>query len=424
MGAAARSTGFYGWRVVHGASVLAAFGWGIGFFGPPVFLSTVTVTTGWSVAFVSAAVTVHFLAGAATSASLPALYRRFGAPRVTKMAALSLGTGALGWALATAPWHLLVAAVVGGAGWGGMSASALNAIVSPWFVRARPVALAMAYNGASVGGVVFSPLWVAAIAALGFPAAAASVALVMVLVMWALADRLLFRTPQAMCLAPDGDAAGTLSITSPAPKPLPGRLLRRDFGFITLCAGMTFGLFAQIGLISHLFSLLAPVLGAQQAGLAMGLVTVMAIAGRTILGWAMPLAADRRLIACLSYAAQLAGSVVFLVAAGTSVPLLMLGVVLFGVGFGNATSLPPLIAQVEFAKDDVLRAVALAVGISQGTYAFAPAIFGLLRGAASTAGGPDTGTLLFTAAAGVQALAIAAFLAGRRGVGWVGRAVA
>jgi hypothetical protein len=102
----------------------------------------------------------------------------------------------------------------------------------------------------------------------------------------------------------------------------------------------------------------------------------------------------------------------------------MLGVVLFGVGFGNATSLPPLIAQVEFAKDDVLRAVALAVGISQGTYAFAPAIFGLLRGAASTAGGPDTGTLLFTAAAGVQALAIAAFLAGRRGVGWVGRAAA
>ena len=30
----------------------------------------------------------------------------------------------------------------------------------------------MAYNGGSVGGIVFSPLWVAAIAGLGFPLAA------------------------------------------------------------------------------------------------------------------------------------------------------------------------------------------------------------------------------------------------------------
>ena len=51
--------------------------------------------------------------------------------------------------------------------------AALNAIVSPWFVRSRPAALAMAYNGGSIGGVIFSPLWVAAIGVLGFPLAAA-----------------------------------------------------------------------------------------------------------------------------------------------------------------------------------------------------------------------------------------------------------
>src|SRR6266852_4359103 len=118
---------------------------------------------------------------------------------------------------------------------------------------------------------------------------------------------------------------------------------------------------------------LVPALGAQQAGLAMGLVTAVAIAGRTLLGWAMPLGADRRLVACASYAAQLAGSIVLIVAAGTSVPLLLLGVVLFGVGFGNATSLPPLIAQVEFVKDDVPRVVALILAVAQATYAFAPA---------------------------------------------------
>ena len=28
---------FYGWRVVGAAFVLAVFGWGMGFYGPPVF---------------------------------------------------------------------------------------------------------------------------------------------------------------------------------------------------------------------------------------------------------------------------------------------------------------------------------------------------------------------------------------------------
>jgi hypothetical protein len=28
---------FYGWRVVGAAFVLAVFGWGVGFYGPPVF---------------------------------------------------------------------------------------------------------------------------------------------------------------------------------------------------------------------------------------------------------------------------------------------------------------------------------------------------------------------------------------------------
>src|SRR5258708_13436824 len=69
----------------------------------------------------------------------------------------------------------------------------------------------------------------------------------------------------------------------------------------------------------------------------------------------------------------------FILAAGESVPLLLLGVILFGAGIGNATSLPPLIAQAEFAEDDVPRVVALIVAIAQGAFAFAPAAFGLIR---------------------------------------------
>jgi hypothetical protein len=32
---------FFGWRVVAGTFVLAVFGWGLGFYGPPVYLHAV-----------------------------------------------------------------------------------------------------------------------------------------------------------------------------------------------------------------------------------------------------------------------------------------------------------------------------------------------------------------------------------------------
>lgn len=407
-----QARGFYGWRVVGAAFVLAVFGWGLGFYGPPVYLEAVREARGFSLAAVSTAVTAHFLIGALVVANLPALYRRFGLPAVTKAAGLALGIGVFGWAIATAPWQLFTATVLSGAGWAALGGAAVNAVVSPWFVRVRPKALASAYNGASIGGVIFSPLWVAAIGWLGFPRAALTIGIVMVVALWLLSDRYFARTPAGMGLTPDGDTPGAPSaaVTSRQAKPLPGRSLWSDLQFLTLSGGAALGLFAQIGLIAHLFSLLVPALGDQLAGLAMGGATAAAIGGRTLVGWMMPAGADRRLIACGSYAMQIAGSLVLIAAAGADVPLLLAGVLLFGLGIGNATSLPPLIAQVEFVKDDVSRVVALTVAIGQATYAFAPAAFGLIRQFAQA----DAGTpYVFAAAALVQALAIAALLSGR-----------
>jgi MFS family permease len=401
---------FYGWRVLVAAFVLAVCGWGMGFYGPPIYLHAVHAARGWPLALVSTAVTTHFLVGAIIVANLPALYRRFGLANVTKLGGLALAAGVIAWSMATAPWQLLAATVVSGVGWAATGGAAINAIVSPWFVRTRPAALSMAYNGASIGGVVFSPLWVAAIDGLGFPVAAAVVGVVAALTIWVLAELFFSRTPQQMGLAPDGDAPGA-PVAVRAVKPASSASLWRDRRFLTLAAGMAIGLFVQAGLIAHLFSLLVPALGAQLAGVAMGAATAAAIAGRTLVGWLMPAGADRRHVACVNYVVQIAGSLAFLAAAGTSVPLLLVGVLLFGIGIGNTTSLPPLIAQAEFAEADVGRVVSLIVAISQAAYAFAPATFGLIREFAGTKAGGATP--FFIAAALIQAVAIVAFLAGR-----------
>jgi len=326
--------------------------------------------------------------------------------------------GLVGWALAWEPWQLYVAAILSGAGWSSMSAVAINAIVSPWFIRARPAALGMAYNGGSIGGVLFSPLWVLAIATLGFAYAAATLSLAAALIIWVIAATLFAKTPDQMGLRPDGDAQGAtvVQVTSPLARPLPGRLLWRDRGFLTLTAAMALSLLAQLGLVSHLFSLLIPAFGTYYAGLGVALITAMAVVGRLLIGWLMPLDADRRVVTCIGYGTQLAGSLAFLAADGTSVPLLLLGLILFGAGFGNATSLPPLVAQIEFVREEVPRVVALVVGIGQAVFAFGPATFGLIRELSAPMEGASSGAApwVFIAAAVLQGLAIAAMLLGRR----------
>jgi hypothetical protein len=405
--------GFYGWRIVGAAFVLAFFGWGLGFYGPPVYLHAVREARGFPVGVVSSAVTIHYLAGAFVVANVPMLYRRFGVPRVTAVAAVLLSAGVAGWAFAAAPWQLFAATLVSGAGWAAMGGVAVNAVVSPWFVRARPVALGSAYNGASFAGLIFSPLWVFAIALMGFPHAALAIGIVTSLVVAVLAARFFAHTPQEMGLSPDGDAPGVpaASVTAPHARPLPGAALWRDGTFITLAAGSALALFAQIGLLTHLYSLLVPALGAAWAGIVTGIGAGAGMAGRMMVGAVMPAGADRRRVACVSYAVQIVGALLLILAAGKTVPLLLLGVLLFGVGIGNVTSLPPLIAQTEFVRDDVPRVVALNVAIGQATYAFAPAAFGLIRETGGQSGG--AAPYLFGCAALVYALAIGVLLAGR-----------
>ncbi|MGI0523979.1 MFS transporter [Rhizobium giardinii] len=398
---------FFGWYVVAATFVLAIFGWGVGFYGPPIYLQMVVQRTGWSVVLVSAAVTLHFLVGAAVVANLPRLYRITGVPAVTVIGAGLLAIGVVGWSVADQPWHLFAAALLSGAGWVAMGAAAVNAIIAPWFIRSRPAALSMAYNGASVGGVIFSPLWVMLIASSGFARAAIIVGIFMVTTVAALSVLAFSKSPDVLGQSPDGAQSHQmvpLTALSLAAS-VPGGLLWRDRRFITLAAGMAAGLFAQIGLLAHLFSIMVPVFGSQTAGLLMGGATVSAIVGRTGIGWLMPISADRRLIASASYGVQITGSLMLLATGGENAVAMVVGVLLFGLGIGNATSLPPLIAQVEFDKADVSRVVPLIVALSQATYALAPALFGIARTVSDPA--------VFILAVAIQFLAVTAFLYGR-----------
>jgi len=195
------------------------------------------------------------LFGAIVIANLPRLYCRFGLARVTKAGSLALATGVTGWALAREPWQLFVATLFSGGGWVTMGAAAVNAIVAPWFVSKRPTALTAAYNGSSIGGVVFSPLWVAAIGLLGFPWAAIAIGLVVVATIWTLARPLLLQNAGNDGALSRWRCNVATILPASSAKPLPKTQVWKDWRLVTLAACMALSLFAQIGLLAHLFSL-------------------------------------------------------------------------------------------------------------------------------------------------------------------------
>ncbi len=395
--ASGRSHGvFFGWRVVATAFATALFSWGIGFFGPAIYLRTLLAEHGWAVSAVSAAVTAHFLVAAALVSFLPDAHRRFGLAGTTRAGVALLAAGALGWGLTREPWQAFVAAALSGAGWAATNGAALNAMVAPWFERRRPAALAMAFNGGAVGGVLFPPLWVALIAGLGFPGAAAVVAAAALLVLWPLAGHYLHPTPASLGLAPDGDTRAGASAPAadavaepPCPPPAPapgGRLaLLRERRFATMSVAFALCMSALVGLYAHMLALLAPRLGDAAAAGALSLAAGCMVAGRTGMGWVLGRGGSRRAAAAATFGAQACGGGALLLGAvlmppGTvSTAVALAGCALLGLAGGNLGVLPLLIVQAEFGRADAPRVAAMAVAMNQAVMACAPGAFGVLR---------------------------------------------
>lgn len=367
------------WTVAWAAFGLAAAAWGLGFYGPAVFIKTLHTREGWSISALSAAVTFHFLLSSALIFCLPLIHARLGLVRATVAGLLLAAAGALAWGHVGALWHIWPAAALSACGWALTSGAAVNAILSQHFTQDRPKALSLAYNGASIAGLLMVPLWVALIAWLGLAAASWLVAAAVVAVMLPLALR--YFGP------PGGPAASATPAAQPAERdamaadatPLPGNVLRQP-RFWLLSAPFALGLFAQVGVLTHLLLYMGPLVGTALATSSITALTLCAIAGRTLFARFFT-GFNLASVAAVTLCVQAIGFAL-LAWGGAGQPhaaLLLAGAALFGLGFGNLTSLPPMVAQRWFPTPQVGTVVARVTGINQALYAFAPATFGLMR---------------------------------------------
>jgi MFS family permease len=380
---------FAGWTVVGVAFLIATFAFGIGFYGVGLYMVVLHDRLGWPVSLISLAITGYYVLSAAMITVVGDAFDRFGPRRVLLMAIGGLAGGVLLVASTASPWQLALGLAVMAVGWAGMSGAGINAIVAPWFERKRGLAVSMAMNGATCGGVLIVPLWAALIPRLGLPGAALVVVCLMLVVLVPLVGLYMHRGPEVLGLGPDGDALPTAvsagstapaSASSGAPRevaaPLRRAALIRTRRFWTISAAFALGLLAQVGFITHQVAYLSPRLGREGAALAVSLTTLAAIVGRLVTGLFVD-RIDRRRAASCNFALQ--ALAVFAMIRWPSVPVLYLGCVMFGLGVGNMTTFPSLIVQVEYPKEHFRRVVSLVVAINQFTFAFGPALLGWAR---------------------------------------------
>ena len=372
-----RTRYFYGWNVVGATFVMALFSFGLGFYGVAVYVATLQQLHGWSASTVSAPVTVYYVAGALITAASAGVYERFGAPIVVAGGAIAMASGVAMLGVVDQPWELYPVFLVMSVGWGTMSGAAINIVLAPWFQRRRGLAVSLAFNGATLGGVIVAPALIQLVGRVGFARALSLAALAQLVVLLALAAAVMRRGPEPLGLGPDGDAPGTTAVRHAGDD---SRRWRRTalhtWRFWSVSVPFALGLAAQVGVLTHLVALVTPALGAGGAARAVSATTAAALLGRLATGFVVD-RLNRRVVACATLLIQLAG--LALLARTPSAVGVYAGCVLFGLGVGNMTTLPGLIVAVEWPREHFSGLVGLVIGINQLTFAFGPTLVGIVR---------------------------------------------
>jgi len=355
------------WRAVAACFVTAVFAWGFGFYGQSVYLSELHRLWGWSSFLIGSATTTFYLSGALLVTRVHLVIARFGPRMVLIGGSLLMGSGAVLFCRSSTPWQLYVAALVMACGWVCTTMAAISTTLALWFDRQRALAISLALNGASAAG------FLAALSRRhGLSVAVAETALGLLAVLIPL---VVF----GMGARSPGSSGLASSDVRPDPRPGYKRASEalRDWHLWSVALPFALVLAAQVGFLVHLVALLRPRLGASGAASAVAAAAIAAMLGRIGLGFVID-RLDQRRISAASFASQAIGLGLILTFPA-SPGVLYVASCLFGLSVGNVIPLPSLIIQREFAARSFGLVVGLSAGIGQVTFAFGPALLGLIR---------------------------------------------
>ena len=368
------SARYDGWRIVAVCFLVATFGWGFGFYGQSVYVAELNRLHGWPASLISGGTTFFYLFGALLVAFVGEAIRGFGPRNCLVAGVLAMAAAAVLIGQVTEPWQLYATDAMLAFGWAGTSLGIITNTLGLWFDNKRGMAISLALNGASFGGIVGVPLLAAAIGSLGFADAMIAAAMVMVALMIPIILIFVGRPPIG------SSAIAAVKADAPSATQIRGAAFR-DAGFLTAAIAFALVLLAQVGFIVHLISFLDPVIGRERAAIAVALLTAMAMAGRVLFSTVID-RLNQRLASAISFVSQ---AVALLIINNSRNDVVLIGCcALFGFSVGNLITLPSLIVQREFDPRWFGVLISLITAINQVTYAFGPGIVGLLRDASGS----------------------------------------
>src|ERR1700689_2056547 len=146
----------------------ATFGWGLGFYGQSVYLAELHRLRGSPTSLISTATTFFYLFGAVLVAFISEAVRSFGPRNCLLGGVVATAAAAVLVGEVTAPWQLYAADALLALGWAGTSLGVITNTLGLWFDKKRGMAISLALNGASFGGILGVPLLIVAIGRFGF----------------------------------------------------------------------------------------------------------------------------------------------------------------------------------------------------------------------------------------------------------------
>ncbi|MFQ5897904.1 MAG: MFS transporter [Candidatus Methylomirabilia bacterium] len=391
---------FYGWVVVAGAFTALFMAYGAQYsFG--VFFSALLEEFGWSRAGLSGVFSLYAFLYGIVSLGSGRLTDRWGPRAVIAIGGLLLGLGMAGMSQVRELWHPYV--LYGVLAALGMSTTYVpcNSTVVKWFVKRRGLAVGVASSGGGFGTFALPPLAHALVYGLGWRGAYLVFGAALLVVM-SLASMVMKRDPEAIGLAPDGEARHSLPVAGQGDVHWPlGRAVR------TAPFWMLFGVFTAtwipvfvplVHAVPFARDLGIPPLPASTVVSAMG---ISAVIGRLTMG-GLSDRIGRRSALAISIALQALAFVGFTAVGG----LLALYLVAAGFGFsyGAVSALFPAIVGDFFGREQAGSLVGFLFALAGSMAAWGPVGAGALYDAT----GSYSWAFILSAASNGLALALLA----------------
>ncbi len=393
---------FYGWIVVGAVFVVMTVTAGLGFYNLSVYLKAFIAERGFSVSATSGATACFFVASGFAGLGVASLIERYDPRWVISAGALLSALATLGAGYVDELWQLYAFYILFGVGYAGAALIPGTTLVARWFVRRRSIALSVASTGLSFGGILLTPVAAAMIEEMGLGGASPWLASIFVLGVVPVSWLLIRPSPHALGLGPDGDPI--IRDESGAPLPVDGidfdnAVRSRFFVFTTLA--FIFAMMAQVGVIAHLFRLVATRSESNDtAALAVAVMATASIVGRLLGGWGLAYMSSRLFVQALTLVQGAALVLYSLIDSGFA---LIATTILFGVTVGNLLMMQPLLIAEAFGLKAYGRIYSfnqlfMTLGVATG-----PAAIGFLY---EWLGGYDVAFLVMAAASGLAFLLI------------------